>query len=125
MIDMDCSRPSPSLSFLLLSLLHQALVVRFLAAGLLLLNLVVFPLEATSLPLPGHSLLHEILRPILSVDPRAIPFRRAFNDRPNLRESRDLVLARSLFIMAMGIENGSHLDQLEVALELWSQDCLR
>ena len=118
----NVTRPPTSLATL--PLIQQALVVCLFAVRLLPLDLIVLPLKVTGLPLSSHSLFHKSFRPILLVDPRAIPFCRAFKDCSYLREGRNLGLARRLLVMAVWIENGSHFDQLQVALQLWSQHCL-
>lgn len=110
--------PSPTL----LSFVHQGLVVCLLATGFLLLDLIIFSFEATRLHLSSHRLFDKVLGSILLVDPRAVPFCRAFDNGSNLREVGHLVLTSGFLVMPVWIKNGSHLDHLQVALQLWCQD---
>jgi hypothetical protein len=113
-------RQYSAVSFALLSLIHQSFIICFLAAGLLLLDLLVFPLKAASLPLSCNSFLNKILCAVLLIDSRAVPFRWPLDDCSNLRKCGDFVLSRRLFVVTMGVKNGSHFDDLKIAFQLRS-----
>lgn len=87
-----------------------------LATGLLVLDFVVLPLKATCLSLSSHHFFDKGLGPILSIDPGAEPFRGTFNDCSDFGKSGHFVLARGFLVVPMRIENGSHLDDLQVTL---------
>ena len=95
--------------------------MRLLATGLRLLNLSILALEAPSLLLGSHRLLHEVVRPVSFVDSSTVKFRRAFDDRACLRERWDFSFAIVLLVMPVWIEDRSHLDELKVTLQLGSQ----
>ena len=67
-----------------LPLSHERFVMCLLATGLRGLNFFVLPLETTCVLLDCHSLFDKILRSILFVDPRAIPFCRPLDHGTNL-----------------------------------------
>ena len=105
------------LSASLFPLLLQLLVVSLLAARLGILNLVVFPLEATSLLLIPHLFFHEILGSVFPVDATRVPLCRAFDDGAQLRKCRNFTLATVLLVVSMGIEDITHLDKLEISFQ--------
>lgn len=102
----------------LLSLRHEFRVVRLLAAGLCVLDLVVFSLETTVLLLPRHGFFNEILSSFLLVDPGGVELGGSFYDGADLGELRDLrVLGSGLLVVTVGIEDGSHAEELQIAFE--------
>lgn len=89
----------------------------FLAARLRILNLTVFSLEATSLCLVAHLLFHKILGSIFPVDATRIPLGRPLDDCADLREGGHFTFSGILLVVPVGIEDVSHLNELQVALE--------
>jgi len=77
----------------------------FLAAGLRLLNLSVFPLETSGLSFCSHCLLHKVVGTIFHVYPGAEELCGSFNDRACLRECGNLAPAIVLLVMPMRIED--------------------
>lgn len=82
---------------------------------LLLLYLGILPLEPAVVLLACHRLLDEIFRPLLLVQTSAVPLCGAFNDRACLRECRHFALPAVLFVVPVWVQDGAHLEELEVA----------
>ena len=102
----------------------ESLVIRLLTTGLLQLNVAILALEPTSLLLFSQYLLDESPLAIPVLNPAAEILCRAFYDCANLRILWSLELAVVLFVVAVRIENVSHLQELEVALEFGRHVCL-
>ena len=108
----------------LLPLHHKLLVMRLLAACLRILDLVVLPLEPPILLFAVHCFLDKVLRSVLLIDAGRVEFGRAFDDGADLRELRDLgFLGAGLLVVPVWVEDGAHLQHLQVALEGWGYVC--
>ena len=102
----------------------ESLVIGVFTTGLLRLDVAILALKSTSLLLFSQYLLDESPLAIPVLNPAAEILRRAFYDRANLRVLWSLELAVVLLVMAVRIEDVSHLQELEVALEFWRHVCL-
>lgn len=97
--------------------------MRFLAACLGLLNLLVLSLEMAVLILTSHDLFGECLLPIPLVQPCAVVLGGSFNDSANLRECWKLGLAHVL-VMTMGVKYWTHFEKSQISLQLRCEICL-
>lgn len=88
-----------------------------LPARLRVLNLAVFPLEATSLCLVPHLRFHKVLGSIFPIDAPRVPLSWSLDDCANLRESRYFALPAILLVVPVRIEHIAHFDELKIAFE--------
>lgn len=94
--------------------LHR-LVVGLLATCLAFVNVLVLPLETATVLLLGADLLQNGLLAVLLVETTAIELSRALDDGADLREGRNVVVRVILLIMALGVQDVPHFQQLEIA----------
>lgn len=99
---------------------EDLLIVSLFTTSLCVLDFSIFALETTGLTLRGHGLFNKCFGSIFLVDSRAVELCRPFNHCSYLRKCGYFALSVVLLIMPVRIEDGSHLDELEVALELGS-----
>lgn len=98
---------------LLRSSRHQRLVMGLLAASLHGLDLVVLPLESTSVFLGSQNLVSERVESVLLGQSRAVKVCGAFDDCADLGEVGDLLAV--LLVVPVGIEDIAHLEELLIA----------
>jgi hypothetical protein len=96
-----------------------------LAARLALVDVLVLPLETATVLFLRDDLLQDGLLAVLVLQAAAVELSRAFNDGADLRESRNVVLRAVLLVVALGIKNTPHLEQLEITSQLWRELRLR
>lgn len=92
-----------------------------LSARLGCLNVLVFSVEAATVLLLGNDFLEHGLLAVLVLETAAVKLGGAFNDGADLGEGRDIALGVVLFVVALGIEDAAHLEELQVSAQLWSQ----
>jgi hypothetical protein len=99
----------------------KVLVESLLSTALLDLYLAVLLLETAILLLPGKDLLHESAFAVLVLDSGREVLGRALDDGANLAVLGRLHLATILLVVAMRVKDVTHLQKLQVPLELWSE----
>ena len=100
-------------------LLH-GLVITLLPTLLDALNVLVLALESASLLLSSQDFFNKSLLPVAILDATRVKLGRTFDDGADLGVLGDFELAL-LSVHALGIEDGAHVEELQVALESWRE----
>ena len=116
---MTCSATSLLDTTLALSL--EVLVESLLSTALLGLDFAVLLLEASGLLLAGKDFLHESALAVLVLDSGGEVLGRALDDGTDLAVLRCLHLAAVLLVVAMRVKDVTHLQELQISLELWGE----
>lgn len=103
------------------SLCFQRVVVGFLATRLGRLNILVLPVETTAVLLLGDNLLQHGLLTVLVLQATAEELCWAFNDGADLRECGYVVLRVVFLVVALGIKDAPHLQELQVSAQFWGE----
>ena len=101
-----------------LPLRFQRLVKSHLPARLRNLQLTILLLEPPSLLLTSKNFLNKGLLALFVLDPAREELSRTFDDSPDLTVLRRLHLSAVLFVVAVRVEHVTHLQELQVSLEL-------
>lgn len=99
----------------------QSLVVRLLSACLGGLDVAILSLEAAGVLLAGQDFVDKGLLAILVVESAGEVLGRTLDDGADLGVLWRSHLATILFVMSMRIKHVTHLEQLEISLQLWSE----
>jgi hypothetical protein len=108
-----------------LALSLEVFVESLLSTALLGLHFAVLLLEATGLLLAGKDFLHEGALAILVLNPGGEVLGRALDDGTDLAVFRRLHLTTVLLVVAMRVEDVTHLQELQISLELRGKVGLR
>ena len=101
-----------------LALSLEVLVESLLSTALLGLHFAILLLEAPVLLLASKDFLHESALAVLVLDSGGEVLGRALDDGTNLAVLRRLHLATVLLVVAMRVEDVTHLQELQISLEL-------
>jgi len=99
----------------------QSLVVRLLSACLGCLDVAILSLETASVFLAGEDLVNKGLLAILVVESSREVLGGALDDGADVRILRRSHLAVLLLVMSMRIKHVTHLQELEISLQLGSE----
>jgi hypothetical protein len=116
---MLCFNPTQALSTTLprlLPLLLHCPIIPLLPALLDALYILILALKPSSLILTSKHFLHKSLLPRLVLNPRTVELCRSLDHNTDLRVLRHLEFAL-LTIHAFGVEDGTHVEELKVALQ--------
>jgi hypothetical protein len=95
--------------------------VGFLATRLALVDIFVLPLEAATLLLLRNDFFKDGLLAILLVEAATVELGCSFDNGAYLRKGWDIILRVVLFVVTLRVKNIPHLEQLQVATQLWSE----
>lgn len=93
----------------------------FLSARLGCLDVLVFSVEAATVLLLSNDFFEHGLLAVLVLETAAVELGGTFNNGADLGESRNIALGVVLFVVALGIEDATHLEELQISTQLWSQ----
>lgn len=86
-----------------------------LSARLGRLDVLVLSVEAATVLLLGNDFLEHGLPAVLVLETAAVELGGAFNNGADLGERRNIALGVVLFVVALGIEDAAHLEELQVS----------
>lgn len=113
-----CNLSTTTLLDTTLPLSFELLVVVLATTALLALDFAVLAPETTGLLFTGKYLFNKVAFPVLLLDPASEVFGGAFDDSANLTVLGSLHLAAIFLVVAMRVEDITHFQELQVALEL-------
>jgi hypothetical protein len=114
-----CNASATGLLDTTLALSLEVLVESFLSTALLGLHFAVLLLEASSLLLASKDFLDEGALAVLVLDSGGEVLGRALNDGADLAILGCLHLATVFLVVAMWVEDITHLQELQIPLEFW------